>query len=60
MGGHSGNVTTRHSQVVSLDPVNHPVPECYKSRAMLPYNRVGGGAAVATSGKPPYENFFPN
>ena len=38
-------------EVISLDPVHHPVPACLKKRAPLPAKIVSGSGGLLPGGK---------
>ena len=50
MGGWDGSASSSRVDLLSLDPDNHPVPECLKSLGDAPFSDHGASAGV-NSGK---------
>ncbi len=45
-----GGGDTDHVELISLDPVNHPVPLCLRTLATLPVDTRGAAGAALTQG----------
>ena len=50
VGGHDGDYYLDTAELISLDPVGHPVPECLRRLRPYPTEIAGGGAAALQDG----------
>ena len=51
VGGLGDPGAVRTVDLISLDPVNHPVPDCLKKLGDFPERMYGGGGAALKDGK---------